>query len=329
MKASSLPFQRTILTSIIAGSLLYTGALKADDDCQGQNISGSETLDEQITLTAGTSAPSGATGTAELETDDEDGTSVSTLTFELSGLATDTYDVTITKKSDGSTEDLGTFDYPSTTTDDGGGCDDGSGDDSANGGSSTSSHVNPNVIMRCDGGSSGSSSSSGSSADDSSSSTDSTTSEIVFGGEDGIALPSDFNALDVATVTITDSSSNVIFTGDFTSASSSSTTSAIKAKINAHVKLSAGSGAPNATGKAVLTAHSRKGKVTSSFTLSAKNVPSSSTFSVSVNGSDVRSVKSTKGGKLVINGIKNENAFTLRSVKVHDSQGTTIVQASF
>ncbi|MGC3991829.1 MAG: hypothetical protein QM796_19470 [Chthoniobacteraceae bacterium] len=274
--------------------------------------------------------------TAELETDDEDGTSVSTLTFELSGLATDTYDVTITKKSDGSTEDLGTFDYPSTdTSDDGGGCDDGSGDGSSGGGddnggdSSDSGQVNSNVILRCDGGSGGGSS--GSSASDSSSSSDSSTSEIVFGGDDGIALPSDFNALDVATVTITDSSSNVIFTGDFTTASSSSTstTSAIKAKLNAHVSLTAGSGAPNASGSATFTAHSHKGKVSTSFKLSAQNVPGSSTFTVSVNGQDLRNVRSNRRGKLVVNGLTKTSAFSLRSVTVHNSQGTTIVKASF
>jgi hypothetical protein len=80
-----------------------------DDNEQGGDIEGTEQLHQEIILTATTNAPPGATGKAELEAEDEDGVTSAGLQVEVHGLVPGNYTVIVTRKSDGSTVELGTF----------------------------------------------------------------------------------------------------------------------------------------------------------------------------------------------------------------------------
>jgi hypothetical protein len=79
------------------------------DDQQGGNIDGTETLLATITLAAPTNAPSSATGTATLVSDNEDGTVTATLTIDTQGLIAGDYTLSVVKKSDASSVTVGTI----------------------------------------------------------------------------------------------------------------------------------------------------------------------------------------------------------------------------
>jgi len=160
-------------------SLLTAMAIADDDNEPGGDIQGTEQLDQEIVLTATTNAPAGATGQAELEAEDEDGTTTATLDVETKGLAAGTYTVSITKKSDGSTIILGTFDVSSSETND-------MEDGDSQGQDSQGDNDNQDEA------------------------------DVEFGGEAGLPLPDGLNPMDVATVAIADADGNVVLTGDFT-----------------------------------------------------------------------------------------------------------------
>src|SRR5258707_768156 len=84
----------------------------ADDNQQGGEF------DREIVLMATTNAPAGATGKAELESDDEDGTTSAQLQVETEGLLAGTYTVSVTDVSGTNTFVLGTFDVGSSTNQD-------------------------------------------------------------------------------------------------------------------------------------------------------------------------------------------------------------------
>jgi hypothetical protein len=93
-----------------------------DENCQGGHIDGSETLIASVDLIATTNAPAGAGGFARLISDNEDGVVTSSLSMTITGLDAGVYTISIVKKSDGSTVDLGQVQI--------GGCGDGDdGDD--------------------------------------------------------------------------------------------------------------------------------------------------------------------------------------------------------
>src|ERR1041385_4045911 len=78
-----------------------------DENCQGGHIDGSETLIASVDLIATTNAPAGAGGFARLISDNEDGVVTSSLSMTITGLDAGVYTISIVKKSDGSTVDLG------------------------------------------------------------------------------------------------------------------------------------------------------------------------------------------------------------------------------
>src|SRR5712671_978413 len=67
----------------------------ADDGEQGGAIEGTEHLDQVVILMATNNAPFGATGQAELQVDNEDGTTTATLEVEVLGLNPGTYSVSV------------------------------------------------------------------------------------------------------------------------------------------------------------------------------------------------------------------------------------------
>ena len=87
------------------------------DEPQGGQIDGSESLDAKVVLVATTNAPTGASGCAKLEVQDENGAVTATLEVKTKGLNAGDYTLSVVKKSDGSSVVLGTI----TITDNGNG----------------------------------------------------------------------------------------------------------------------------------------------------------------------------------------------------------------
>ena len=96
------------------------------ENCQGGHIDGSETLVATVVLVATNNAPTNSGGFAKLISENEDGVVSSSFSLCITGLTTGTYDLSVIRKSDGSSVDLGQFVV--------GGCGhgDGEGDDDEN-----------------------------------------------------------------------------------------------------------------------------------------------------------------------------------------------------
>lgn len=93
-----------------------------DDNCQGGQIDGCENLIASVDLLPTTNAPAGAGGFARLISENEDGLITSSLSLTITGLDAGVYSISIARKSDGSSVDLGQVQI-------GGGCGGGNGDD--------------------------------------------------------------------------------------------------------------------------------------------------------------------------------------------------------
>lgn len=104
------------------------------ENCQGGHIDGSETLIATVALMPTTDAPADAGGVAKLISDNEDGVVSSSFSLSITGLTTGTYDLSVVRKSDGSSVDLGQFVI--------GGCNggDGEGDDNEGDGGDGEQH---------------------------------------------------------------------------------------------------------------------------------------------------------------------------------------------
>ena len=72
-------------------------------------LAGREELHHRIVLTATTNAPLNATGKAELEVDEKDSTDTAAFAIEFDGLLPGQYTISVTRKSDGSSVSLATF----------------------------------------------------------------------------------------------------------------------------------------------------------------------------------------------------------------------------
>ena len=294
MKISLHPLKNVALTAALITSISFASAKDgADDGAQGGDISGSESVHQNTPLTPTADASAGAGGKVELEAENEDGTNTTTLKFELFGLAADTYTVAVTKKSDGSSTDIGTFDFQTTTP-----VDDNSSDSSA--------HPS-RPVAKSKGGGSGS----GGGGENEQ--------EVSF-GENGLTLPPDFNPLDIATITISNSSSVILLTADLTASTG---------LFKANVAVTAGSFAPDATGFATLKSQSKKGKVLiKQLHLVVKNLQGRTTYGVSVNGDPVGTARTNPKGKLSYTRLKNINPSTLHSVQI-TTVGGVAAQANF
>src|SRR3954452_21409417 len=120
---------RTLLRTLLALSLVCFGprAWAGDDDggdngdhhcgdrdeagenCQGGHIDGSEILVATVALVPTTNAPAEAGGVAKLIADNEDGVVTNSFSLCITGLTAGVYDLSVVRKSDSSSVDLGQF----------------------------------------------------------------------------------------------------------------------------------------------------------------------------------------------------------------------------
>jgi len=149
---------------------------------------------------------------------------------------------------------------------------------------------------------------------------------IIF-GEFGTPLPTGFDLFDVASVTITNSSSVVVLT---------STASPIEnGSLSATSAVTPGADATSAKGYGQLHVTATNGKVKGILSLHASGVPASATYTYAINGTDVGSVTTSAKGRLSVyktTGQKKSpltDPFGITSISVHDSSGNVVVSASF
>jgi len=186
MKAHSL-FSALVISSLLSFGVNtwahdgHDGDGQGDDNddqgenCQGGHIDGSETLIATVVLVATNNAPTNSGGFAKLISENEDGVVSSSFSLCITGLTTGTYDLSVIRKSDGSSVDLGQFVV--------GGCDHGDGEDNDDE-DDDGEHDDGGKCCRL-----------GVALDD-------------------VPLPSDLDPMDIAQIVISDSDGNVILIGD-------------------------------------------------------------------------------------------------------------------
>ena len=129
MKTISRFLAISLLAAACCASLGFSVARADDDDEQGGDIEGTESLDVEIQMTPTAAAPAGSSIELSLEAEDDEGTTQATLKLETQGLPAGTYSVSVTLKSDGSTVALGSFTVSSGEDEDNQGDDDSQGDE--------------------------------------------------------------------------------------------------------------------------------------------------------------------------------------------------------
>lgn len=159
--------------------------------------------------------------------------------------------------------------------------------------------------------------------------------EIEFGGDEGTPLPANFNPFDIATISVADSNSVVLFTADLTQLSAATAMTR-----TATVQATAGASDPNAVGTAVLNAVLSGGKAKGSLQLSGHGLPANTQVTVTINGltANTRKTKTDGTGKVSLN-IKPKNKggtvasgvtlLQVTSIRLEDKFGNVLLTAGF
>ena len=294
MNTKHLP--NVVFASLFCAVLSLTTVAIADDDEPGGDIEGMEQLHETIVLTATTNAPPGATAKAKLEAEDEDGTNTATLAVEAEGLLPSTYTVSVTKKSDGSTVPLGTFEVSSTNDE----------EDSAE-------HMSNDMMGDDDG------------EGDHDQGENENKTEIEFGSDEGVPLPADLNSMDIASVSISDSTGIVLLTGSFMDAADVK-----NGQFKAKVAITPGPATPNATGFALVQSKIKKGLRRTKFKLLAKGATPNEVLTLKINGVDVGTVTVDKHGRVRMKALPADvDPESLILIEFDEGDGTNAMSINF
>jgi hypothetical protein len=151
----------------------------------------------------------------------------------------------------------------------------------------------------------------------------------TFGGPRGIPFPDGIDPFDIASLAISDSNSNVLFTADL----STITNGALFARtpIVSGTSLSA-------MGTAEIHAFAKAGVVTGALVVNASGLPESTTYTYAINGTDIATVTTGSAGSLKLVATEEPSGgtlpdtvdlFTVTTVTVHDDSGNVILSASF
>jgi hypothetical protein len=141
-----------------------------------------------------------------------------------------------------------------------------------------------------------------------------------------VQLPSDLDPMDIASIVISDTNGVALLTGDLVTP-----TATTKIKFTAKIRVHSSSGTVVSTSlnnKAQAQSTAKRAKRTDRFTMVASGLAPKSTFTVMVNGQAAGTVTSNSKGKILIKKVP-ANVFLVRSVHVVDANGKTAVQANF
>jgi len=188
------------------------------ENCQGGHIDGSETLIATVVLVATNNAPTNSGGFAKLISENEDGVVTASFSLCVTGLDTGTYDLSVIRKSDGSSVDLGQFSV---------GCHHGDGDDNDDEDDDGDEDGDHDGEKCCQLG-------------------------VAL---DDVPLPSDLDPMDIAQILISDSDGNVVLIGDLVDPVAASN---IKFRAKLRIHSAAGTASQNGKALALTNARKGK-----------------------------------------------------------------------
>jgi hypothetical protein len=270
-----------------------------NQDQQGENIQGAEQLQEEIALVATTNAPAGATGQADLEVQDENGTNTAVVTVSTTGLVPGIYTVSVSLKSGSNSVVLGSFDTSASNQTDGVGTD--NQDVQSNDGESDQQGQNGPQDQSGD------------------------VNNVEFGGDTGLPLPVDLNPMDIAMISVTDTQGVVLLVGDFSNLSQIA-----KGSFHAALAVEGGPMAPGASGQVRIKTVIRRGKARTAFSLVAQGVPAKQRFVLQINSNNAGVVKSNRKGSVRLNRLpRGVNPLSILSIKLQDNGGTDVLKCKF
>ncbi len=154
-------------------------------------------------------------------------------------------------------------------------------------------------------------------------------SDARFGGPRGIPFPDGLDPFDLASLAISDSNSNVLFTADLTTISNGA--------YDARTPIVSGT-TVTATGGARIHAFAKDGVVTGALSVKAYGLPASTTYTYAIDGTDIGPVTTGTTGALRLVATEKPgggtlpdtvNLFSVTSVTVHDASANVILSASF
>jgi hypothetical protein len=151
-----------------------------------------------------------------------------------------------------------------------------------------------------------------------------------FGGPRGIPFPSGFDPFSIASLAISDSNANVLFTAD--------TTTVTAGAYYARTPVVSSTTVTGITGVACVKATANAGVVKGALTVNASGLPASTTYTYALDGVDIATVTTGSAGSLKL--IATEaptgetlpttvNLFSVSTVTVHDASGNVILSATF
>jgi len=265
------------------------------ENCQGGHIDGTETLVATVTLVPTTNGPVDASGVANLISENEDGVVTSSFSLSITGLTAGVYDLSIVKKSDGSTVDLGQFTIGRSCHGDD---DEEDNDDEGEGEGEDDEHDGDHKCCQW----------------------------AAFLDEADVQLPADLDPMDIAQILISDADGNVVLVGDLVNP-----TATTKIKFSAKIRVHSSTSATASTvlnNKAQALSTAKRGKRTDRFTMIASGLTPNTTYAVTVNGQNAGTVKSSSKGKVLVRKVP-ANLLVVKSVHLVDANGNTAVRAKF
>ena len=151
-----------------------------------------------------------------------------------------------------------------------------------------------------------------------------------FGGPHGIPFPDGLDPFDIASLAISDSNANVLFTADLTTITDGA--------FYARAPIVSGTSAPGVKGLAQIRVIAKSGVVNGALTLHASGLPASTTYTYAVDGTSIGQVTTDAHGVLNLTATEKPsggtlpdtvNLFTVTSVTVVDGSNDLILSASF
>lgn len=354
-KLTRMKTKHLLLVLLTATVLTFNLAARADDgwgdqgncgtngcsDTNGCNINGNESMFAVVVLEATSNAPTDAKGIAKIDSDNEDGTTTTTIDLKTFALTPGDYDLLIGLSAEGTNVTIGQFTVsPGDGFGDG---DDQGGDDQGGGwfggGGDQEDHVgfgggdDGGGWIPCGWGGCTNWGSWTNWTDTNfcmgtiwsnmftSNSCQFTNFPTVTRTE--AELPPGIDPSDIGSISVTDTNDTTILFGDVTNPAPSSVIN-----ITATVQVTPGSAAPSATGTAKLQSTARKGKWTHKFILSASGMTSKSVYKLNVNGKVSGAAKATKSGDVTIKKLPSHTP-GLRSLIMLDTKGNEAASAHF
>jgi hypothetical protein len=151
-----------------------------------------------------------------------------------------------------------------------------------------------------------------------------------FGGPRGIPFPDGLDPFTIASLAISDSNANVLFTADLTTVTDG--------VYFASTPLVSGTSVPDAAGSAQIHANAKAGVVSGVLIVNAHGLQDSTTYTYAINGTDINTITTGTAGSLHLMATENAttgtlpgtvNLFNVTAVTIHDGSGNIILSASF